>query len=89
MRIPRVGFAHFGVLEDPLPHLERAMETANNFRLMTSQIPEGIKSNEEVIDRLVEKFGESMSSLFPDPDNRRLTLGALVAGQLVDLARSS
>ncbi len=89
MRISRVGFAHFGVLEDPLPHLERAIETANNFRLMTSQIPEGKLSNEEVVDRLVEKFGESMSSLFPDPDNRRHTLEALVAGQLVDLARSS
>lgn len=89
MRISRVGFAHFGVLEDPLPHLERAIEAANNFRLMASQIPEGKQSNEEVMDRLEEKFGESMSSLFPDPDNRRLTLEALVAGQLVDLARSS
>ncbi len=89
MRIPRVGFAHFGMLDDSLPHLERAIETVEDFRLMASQIPEGKQSTEDVIDKLVEKFGESMSSLFPDPDNRRLTLEGLVAGQLVDLARSS
>ncbi len=89
MRIPCVGFAHFGVLEDSLSHLGRALEAAESFRIITSQITEGLLSNEEVVDMLVEKFGDSMSSLFPDPEYRRLTLEGLAAGQLVDLARSS
>jgi len=87
MGVSRIGFAHFGVLEDPVPALERAVETAGTFRRMTADMVAGKRSKEDLIDELEVKFSEAMLSLSYDHNSMRLLFDALVQGNIVDLTR--
>ena len=85
MGVSRIGFAHFGVLEDPVSALERAVETAGTFRRMTADMVAGKRSKEDLIDELEVKFSEAMLSLSYDHNSMRLLFDALVQGNIVDL----
>lgn len=85
MGVSRMGFAHFGILEDPVPALERAVETAETFRRMTADMLAGRCSKEDLVDELDKRFGEAMLSLSYDHDRVRLLFDALVQGNVVDL----
>lgn len=89
MGISRIGFAHFGLVADPVPALERAVETTRTIRRKATEIVNGKRSKEDVIDELEKKFGETLLSLFHDPDRVTFYLEALVEGNLVDLTRAS
>ena len=88
MGVSQIGFAHFGVLEDPVPALERAVETAGFFRRMTADMLAGKRSKEDLINELESKFGEAMFSLSYDHGTLRTLLNALVQGNVVDLTRN-
>jgi glyoxylase-like metal-dependent hydrolase (beta-lactamase superfamily II) len=87
MGVSRIGFAHFGVLEDPVPALEKAVETAGFFRRLTADMVAGKRSKADLIDQLEDTFGEAMFSLSYDHESLRTLLNALVQGNVVDLTR--
>lgn len=82
-----VGFAHFGVVADPVPVLETAVRDADNIRGISRKLSAGEIEKSEAMDALEEEYGPALKSLYGDPCRCRVTIKALLSGMLNDLSR--
>jgi len=88
MKAGRIGFAHFGVLEDPAPALEAAIETAELIRELSQKAREGKSKRDSAIKEMENLFGEAMLSLYGSRQRATLVFKSLIAGNINDLKRS-
>lgn len=82
-----IGFAHFGVVENPADALAHALETTEMTRTMVIEMLEDKRTRDGVLDELEAKFGNHFASLYPDRGRRMLMLKSLIAGHVNELKK--
>jgi glyoxylase-like metal-dependent hydrolase (beta-lactamase superfamily II) len=87
MGVRRVGFGHFGMLEEPDRPLEQAVVKAQWLHSIVSEMEAGAKDRESVLDSLEQEFGPALISLYPSRERMRLAFKSMITGVLNDMSR--
>ncbi len=88
MNVGKVGFAHFGVPDDPASVLAKSLELAEEIRTVVKEHFEEKTSEEECIKKLENMVGEVMLSLYHTPKRVRFDLKCFIDANITDLKRS-